>query len=158
MVTPSGAVFLVGGIIRLLLPPLCPHGWSPNRWFILGTCLASFYTLSSWKSRQWWIVGRGGCFASVIMLSGGCFATVLFGGCFATCGYFEFGGCFAAITLLWRMLCRRGHDIRWMLRHRFLLRACSLGIYGDSILCRSCSGGLCFGGLFGESSPFVLLC
>jgi len=44
-----------------------------------------------------------------------------------------------------------------MLHHRFLLRACSLGIFGDNILCRSCSGGLCLGGLLGESSPFVLL-
>ena len=116
MATPSGAVFLVGGIIRSLLPPLCPHGWSPDRWFILGTCLASFYTLSSWKSRPWWIVGRGGCFASVI---------VLFGGCFATCGCFEFGGCFAAFPLLWQMLCRLGRAIRSMFGHRLVLRACS---------------------------------
>ena len=125
MMTSEDAVFLVGGIIRSLLPPLCAHGWSPDRWFILGTCLASFYTLSSWKSRPWWIVGRGEYFASVIVLFGGCFATVFFGGCFATGGYFEFGGCFAAIPLRWRILCRRGRAIRWMLRHRLVLHACS---------------------------------
>ena len=150
MVTPSGAVFLVGGIICSLLPPSCPP------WLVafLCTCLTLIYALSSWKPRswriacRWWIVGPGGCFAVGIML---------FGGCFAAGGYFEFGGCFVAIPLLWQMLCRRGRDIRWMFHHRFLLRACSLGIFGDNILCRSCSGGLCLGGLLGESSPFVLL-
>ena len=50
---------------------------------------------------------------------------VLFGGCFATCGYFDFGGCFAAVPLLWRMLCCHGRAIRSMLRHHLVLRACS---------------------------------
>ena len=27
--------------------PFVPHGWSPGWWFILCTCVASFYTLSS---------------------------------------------------------------------------------------------------------------
>ena len=52
---------------------------------------------SSWRPRpwrftcKWWFVSPGRCFAAVI---------VLFGGCFATCGYFEFGGCFVAVPLL----------------------------------------------------------
>ena len=63
-------------------------------------------------------IGCGGCFAALLrcllLLAdggsladalpsyfGGCFATVivLLGGCFATYGYFELGGCFAAIPL-----------------------------------------------------------
>ena len=106
MATPSGAVFLLGGIIRSLHSPAAPHGWSPDRWFILHTCLAPF-ALSPWKPRswrmlcrlgsmsaftcRWWFVGPGGCVAAVF---------VLLGGCFATHGYFEFGGCFAAVSTL----------------------------------------------------------
>jgi len=47
MATPLGAIFLLGGIIRLPLLPPCPQGWSFDQWFILYTCLASFYILSS---------------------------------------------------------------------------------------------------------------
>ena len=54
----------------------------------------------------------GGCFAAIIMLLGGCFAT---GSCF------ELGGCFTAVLLLWRMLCRRGRTFWWMFCHRFVL-------------------------------------
>ena len=106
MATPSGAVFLLGGIIRSLHSPAAPHGWSPDRWFILHTCLAPF-ALSPWKPRswrmlcrlgsmsaftcRWWFVGPGGCVAAVF---------VLLGGCFATRGYFELGGCFAAVSTL----------------------------------------------------------
>jgi len=86
------------------------------------------------------------------------FAAVFFGGCFATGGYFEFGGCFAAIPLRWRILCRRGRAIRWMLRHRLVLHACSpWHLWRQCFLCRSSSsGGFCLGGLCGESSPSVL--
>ena len=116
-------------------------------------------------------LGRGGCFAALLrcllMLAygglladalppyaSGCFAAVivLLDGCFATCDYFELGGCVAVISLLWRMLCRHGRAFRWMLRHHLLLRV------GVSFLCRSSSsGGLCLGGLFGVSSPSVFL-
>lgn len=46
-----------------------------------------------------------------------------FGGCFATVVFFELGRCFAAV--LRRMRCHHGCAFRWMLRHRFRLRACS---------------------------------
>ena len=97
MAMPAGAVSLLGGIIRSFLPPPCLRDWSPGRWFILCTCLASFYTLSSRKPRlwriacRWWFVGPGGCVAAVF---------VLLGGCFATRGYFVLGGCFAAVSTL----------------------------------------------------------
>ena len=40
--TSLGTIFLLGGIIQFPLPPLCPHGWSLGQWFILCTCIALF--------------------------------------------------------------------------------------------------------------------
>ena len=77
--------------------------------------------------------------------------------------------CHPWLLRVWRMLCRCSSTLTDALPSwscysvdalppscaSFLL---SLGIFGDSILCRSCSsGGLCLGGLFGVSSPSVLL-
>jgi len=76
--------------------------------------------------------------------------------------------CHSWVLRVWRMLCRFSSTLADVLplwscysvdvwppsRASCLL---SLGIFGDSISCKSCSsGGLCLGGLFGVSSPFVL--
>jgi len=77
--------------------------------------------------------------------------------------------CHLWLLRVWRMLCRYSST----LADALLPLSCysvdasppscascllSLGIFDDSILCRSySSGGLCLGGLFGVSSPSVLL-
>ena len=64
--------------------------------------------------------------------------------------FFFSGGCFAAVVVLF------GRCFATDL----VLRACSLGIFGDSIssLCKfSSSGGICLGGGFGVPSPSMLL-
>ena len=84
------------------------------------------------------------------------------------CCYFELGGCFASVPLLWRMLCRHGRAIRWMLRHHFVLRACSplaslatvfraspaLRVAFDWVACLECPPPPCF---FCCLWPFVSL-
>jgi len=77
--------------------------------------------------------------------------------------------CHLWLLRVWRMLCRCSSTLADALppwscysvdasppSHALCLL--SLGIFGDSILCGSCSsGGLYLGGLFGVSSPSVLL-
>ena len=76
--------------------------------------------------------------------------------------------CHLWLLRVWRMLCRCSSTPKCFAAVVVLFDRCFttvscfvllfLGIFGDRFLCRSCSsGGLCLGGLFGVSSPSVLL-
>ena len=113
-------------------------------------------------------LGRGGCFVALLrcllLLAdggsladalppyfGGCFATVivLLSGCFATYGYFVLGGCFAAIPLGFAAMV-------------VLFGGCFATISCFVLATVFCTGpalrvAFCLGGLFGVFSPSVFL-
>ena len=157
MATPSGAVFLLGGIIRSLHSPAVP----PMAGRLIGgsSCIPASLRLHCRPGS----LGRGGCFAVLVR----CLLLLADGGSLALADALPLCSCCLVDALppmvtssladalppflLWRILCRRGCAFWWMLFYRLLLRGC------DSTLCRSCSsGGYCSGVLFG-GSPFMLL-
>ena len=158
MATPSGAVFLLGGIIRSLHSPAVP----PMAGRLIGgsSCIPASLRFLHCRPGS---LGRGGCFAVLVR----CLLLLADGGSLALADALPLCSCCLVDALppmvtssladalppflLWRILCRRGCAFRWMLFYRLLLRGY------DSTLCRSCSsGGHCSGVLFG-GPPFVLL-
>jgi len=164
MATPSGAVFLVGGIICSLLPPSPPMA---GRLIGGSFCVPALLHFTQCRLR---CLGRGGCCAAqlrclLLLADGGSLALAdalppyscslvdalppvvtssladalplfLYAGGYFAAVVVLFGGCFATVSCF---------------------KLALLGIFGDNFLCRSSSsGGFCLGGLCGESSPSVL--
>jgi len=163
MATPSGAVFLVGGIICSLLPPSPPMA---GRLIGGSFCVPALLHFMQCRLR---CLGRGGCCAAqlrclLLLADGGSLALAdalppyscslvdalppvvtssladalplfLYAGGYFAAVVVLFGGCFATVSCF---------------------KLALLGIFGDNFLCRSSSsGGFCLGGLCGESSPSV---